>query len=142
MRHLGHRPLAAQLLASALPALLLCGLANTAAADDPNKPRLTEAPGVMDPAEEMTLLFGRVERRLRRIDALLMDASQGDASALSALDRSGLGDLLLEQNEVPQDGDPGPSISQLLAVSRADGREVLTDIDRILEIARDSGNGT
>ncbi len=53
-----------RLFSIAAAGLVACGLAF---ADDPNKPRLGEGPGFgdMDPAQEMTLLFGRVERRLR-----------------------------------------------------------------------------
>jgi hypothetical protein len=44
--------------------------------------------------------------------------------------------------EPPQGAGEGAPIARLLEVSRSDGREVLKDIDRILEIAQESGNGT
>ncbi|MAE28365.1 MAG: hypothetical protein QF724_05360 [Planctomycetota bacterium] len=143
-----------RMLSRAACGLLICALASGAFADDPNKPRLGEGlPGIgaMDPAQEMTLLFGRVERRLRRIDALLMEAGQGDAASLSAVGPSGL-DALLPENEAANSetgaagesaaSSKGSAIARLLTESRSGGREVLKDIDRILEIAQESGDGT
>ncbi|HJO26446.1 MAG TPA: hypothetical protein QF730_04280 [Planctomycetota bacterium] len=133
-----------RLFSIAAAGLVACGLAF---ADDPNKPRLGEGPGFgdMDPAQEMTLLFGRVERRLRRIDELLMEAGQGSAAALEAVGPSGLDELLPEGEPAAAQSAGGAQLSpvaRLLAVSRDGGREVLNDIDRILEIAQQSGNGT
>ena len=142
MKPLLHRFSLMPLVVTALPAVLLLALASPAGADDPNTPRLAQAPGVMDPAEEMTMLFGRVERRLRRIDALLMDASQGDTSSLTEVGESGMDELFSAAAEPPQGAGEGAPIARLLEVSRSDGREVLKDIDRILEIAQESGNGT
>lgn len=88
------------------------------------------------------MLFGRVERRLRRIDALLMDASQGDTSSLTEVGESGMDELFSAAAEPPQVAGEGAPVARLLEVSRSDGREVLKDIDRILEIAQESGNGT
>jgi hypothetical protein len=75
---------------------------------------------------EMRELFGKVERRLREIDRLLSDAGAGDTTALA--------------------GDKKAGIDELLKTSQARQREVLQDIDRILELAREnqsrSGSGS
>ena len=67
---------------------------------------------------EMRQLFGKVERRLREIDRLLGDAGAGDAAALAGAKKAG--------------------IDELLKNTQARQREVLDDIDRILELARQS----
>ncbi|MDP6368142.1 MAG: hypothetical protein QF615_00935, partial [Planctomycetota bacterium] len=83
--------------------------------------------------------------------ALLMEAGQGDAASLSAVGPSGL-DALLPENEAANSetgaagesaaSSKGSAIARLLTESRSGGREVLKDIDRILEIAQESGDGT
>lgn len=72
--------------------------------------------------QEMVELFHKVERRLAEIDALLYDASTGQPSA-----REGLASV----------ADSG--IGELLQRSQSQSQEVLQDIDRILEIARQFG---
>ena len=67
------------------------------------------------------------------------------AAALEAVGPSGLDELLPEGEPAAAQSAGGAQLSpvaRLLAVSRDGGREVLNDIDRILEIAQQSGNGT
>ena len=72
-------------------------------------------------ADEMKALFKKVDRRLGEIDQLLYDAGAGEAK-LAQLTESGIGKLL----------DQYKSHSQ----------EVQSGIDRIIEIAQQSGGGT
>jgi hypothetical protein len=67
---------------------------------------------------EMRQLFAKVERRMREIDRLLSDAGAGDTAALAGAKKAG--------------------IDELLKNTQARQHEVLDDIDRILEIARQS----
>jgi hypothetical protein len=75
---------------------------------------------------EMRELFAKVERRLREIDRLLSDAGAGDTAALKNVKPSG--------------------IDELLRTSQQRQREVIDDIDRILQLAREnqgrSGGGS
>ncbi len=71
--------------------------------------------------QEMIELFHLVEGRLKEIDALLFDASAGES----------LGD------EVEESG-----IHELLRQSTAKAEEVVTGIERILEIASEQGSGS
>jgi hypothetical protein len=66
----------------------------------------------------MRQLFAKVERRLREIDRLLSDAGAGDTAALAGAKKAG--------------------IDELLKNTQARQHEVLDDIDRILELARQS----
>lgn len=70
--------------------------------------------GIAPPGEdEIVKLFGQVERRMREIDRLLYDASAGRAPG--AIEESG--------------------IDRLLQRGREASKQVLEDIDRILELA-------
>lgn len=71
-----------------------------------------------DLADEMTKLFRRVEQNLRGIDKTLNDASAGEG-ALPDVQESGLDDLLRR--------------------TQADSKTVVSDMDKILEMARKSG---
>jgi hypothetical protein len=64
---------------------------------------------------ELVELFGKVERKLRRIDTVLFDAGAGKA---------------------PKDAVKDAGIADLLKNAAQSGQEVKRDIDRILEIAR------
>jgi len=98
--------------------LLTAGFpASLPAQDRPTIPPFLQG-GESDPRQEMVELFGKVERRLNEIDKLLYDAGSGSA-ALSSQKESG--------------------IAELLERSKSSGKEVLSDIDRILEIARQQG---
>lgn len=82
-------------------------------------PKLGGAPGAEDPRQELIELFQKVETRLGEIDKLLYDASAGERSVKGAAADSGMAKLL--QN------------------SRAKSSEVVSGIDRILEIAKQQG---
>lgn len=121
---------------AALGALLValgCGLA---AAQDPEprpeprprlRPELVPPPlrpeggePAQDAQREMLQLFRQVERRLREIDALLVDAGAGDTRRLREVRDAG--------------------IDQLIRRSVEGGRRNLEDIDRIIEIAQQFGS--
>jgi hypothetical protein len=72
-------------------------------------------------ADEMLKLFHNVERNLRKIDSVLTDAGAGDTS-LAEVPDSGLDDLLRNTRDMSQ--------------------QVVADINRILEIAQNSGQGS
>lgn len=94
---------------------------------DPPRPRPNLTPPPLRPEsapgedlqQEMLALFKSVEKRLREIDALLVDAGAGDTRRLQ---------------------EAGPAgIDQLIQGSIQNGRRNLEDIDRIIEIARELG---
>jgi len=100
--------------------LIASALALPAAAQEPPSPAPPPAPvegpqlpGAGGEEDEMLKLFGQVERRLREIDRLLYDASAGRAPG--KLEESG--------------------IDKLLKRGRESSKQVLEDIDRILELA-------
>ena len=96
--------------------LLVSALApSPSLAGDPQSKPVTSVEAAHDDHAEMEELIGRVEVRLRKIDRLLSDAAAGDTSALSRVGPSG--------------------IDELLKHSRDDAQTVVTDIDRILELA-------
>ncbi len=72
-------------------------------------------------ADEMKALFKKVEARLTEIDQLLYDAGAGDTK-LAAVKESG--------------------IAELLDRYKTHSQEVQSGIDRIIEIAEQSGGGT
>jgi hypothetical protein len=83
-------------------------------------PTPVELPGQISEAqEEMLELFRDIEENLKTVDILLSDAGAGDTSSLSDVKKAGIG--------------------RLLENSRAKSQQVLTDIDRLLEIAEEMG---
>ena len=96
-----------RICAAAAAAALAAGLAGA-------QDRVVEAPGA-GARDEMIEIFQRVEKRLQEIDALLYDASAGE-SGLEPLAESGIGELL--------------------KASQQKGQEVLSGIDRLLELAQ------
>ena len=95
--------------------------------------------------QEIAELFDSVERRLRLIDAMLLEASAGNTTRLAELEGSGLEDLL---EDLPQEQKPksdsesscqglGGSIGQ----SSTQGRQAVEEINRIIEIAQSLPSG-
>ena len=83
-------------------------------------PTPIELPGAVSEAqEEMLELFRDIEENLKTVDILLSDAGAGDTSSLSEVKEAGIG--------------------RLLENSRAKSQQILTDIDRLLEIAEEMG---
>ncbi len=131
---------------------LAAGLVPLAAAQDdgtrppirPPLPGMGGGAAEKTPQEEMAELFLEVESRMRSMGDLLLDASAGDTSKLSDVEESGLEDLLREAR--PQvgaaGGDSGGAsggVGDLLLISKLQGEQVLSGIDRILEIAAQNG---
>ncbi len=86
----------------------------------PISPELLEAiAGGEDPRQEMIELFRKVEGTLEEIDKLLYEAGAGERSAKDAARESGLAELLQR--------------------SKTKSSEVVSGIDRILEIAKQQG---
>jgi hypothetical protein len=77
--------------------------------------------GKEDPHQEMRRLFGKIEREMRQIDRLLADASAGGAQGGEAAAKT---------------ADVAEGIRRLLDTSRDQGKSVISEIDRILELAR------
>ncbi len=119
------------LIGSLLTALLVPLAAQPAAAlderdgdekklqDDPLLPELPFAED--DPRNEMIELFHEVERKLGEVDVKLGAAGTGE----------------IRLQEVTESG-----IEKLLRDAEDDGANIVTNIDRILEIAQQMGNGT
>jgi hypothetical protein len=84
-------------------------------AQEPAPPEVEPASSPQADHQRMERLIGEVELRLRRIDALLGDAGAGDRAALAKVGPSGLDGLLKHGQD--------------------DARQVVTDIDKILELA-------
>ena len=89
-----------------------------------------------DPHDELAELFVKVEKRLLRMGDLLLDASAGDTTALTEVGGAGIDEILANLPERPGGGG---GIGDLLRASEGHGERVLEDIDRILEIAEESG---
>jgi len=89
--------------------------------------------------QEMIELFGKVERRLRLIDSMLLDASAGDTSSLEELASSGIDDLIESVPDAPN-GQQNPSTCQdvgsRLGQSSGQGRQAIQEIDQIITIAK------
>jgi hypothetical protein len=108
---------------------ILCGLftavlASSSPAQEPQTPPPIvpiESVDAQQGRDEMIELFHAVENRLKEIDELLYDASAGDALA----------------GDVAESG-----IDELLKQSTSKAEEVLSSIDRILEIAEQQGGGS
>jgi len=109
--------------------------------EEPELPRLEnpfeEAP---KPHEELARLFAKVELSLDRIDKLLYDASAGDTEALKDVGESGIDEILDAAPPGAAAAGPASGMSRLLRHTQSRGREVVEDIDRILEIAQKSGS--
>lgn len=139
MRRPTSRRLALKLTRGALFAALCTG---TWAQDEkpPIRPELDDvlpgAGGQASAQEEMVQLFQTVERRLHEMGAMLTEASAGDRTRLAEVTKSGIEDLI--QLAEPQGGASG-GVGDLLAASRGHGKQALTEIDRILEIAAQNG---
>src|SRR5882672_4207656 len=73
-----------------------------------------------DPHLEIQRLFGKIEREMREIDALLAEASAGGAKTGDA-QKKAAGAIA--------------GITQLLEKSKEQGRSVVAEIDRILALA-------
>lgn len=97
---------------------ILLACAASAQEGAPPMPPAPGAPEAGNPQQEMMELFRKIELRLREIDDHLYDASAGERPAASE-EESGIGDLIRSSVEKSE--------------------ENLTDIDRILEIAQQSG---
>jgi hypothetical protein len=93
-------------------------LAGALGAQEPSRTAPLPQVGPNDPRQEMIELFHKVERRLGEIDELLYKAGSGE-TGLESQAESG--------------------IAELLQRSKDGGKEVLSGIDRILEIARQQG---
>jgi hypothetical protein len=117
------RSLSAARIAVAAAALALGASALRSSAQEPVPPTLptlpTGAPQGDNSREEMIELFRKVEKRLGEIDKLLYDASAGETSLAGKSLESGLSDLLKD--------------------SKSKSEDVLSGIDRILEIAKQQG---
>lgn len=126
IRHLAHLALGGLLLTVAGTAVASASVSGQEGqegqeGEDDEKPPLEElfnGPRGTDPQQEMLELIQRVERNLRTIDVLLNDAGAGDLPLEAAAD-SGLDDLLRD--------------------TRSNAGQVVEDIDRLLEIARQQG---
>lgn len=89
----------------------------------------------LSPQEEMILLFQAIEQRLGTMVVMLFDASAGDTSKLADVGQSGIDELLAQSSNA----EPTGGVADLLAASEVEGRQVLEDIDRIIEIAAQNG---
>lgn len=106
--------------ALALPAQQPGGVPKPDVQVEGGEPVPVRVPGANDAQQEMIELFGKVERNLRAIDALLDDAgSNKNTKRLADAKEAGIGDLLQRSLET--------------------GRSVREDIDRILELAAQMG---
>lgn len=105
--------------------------------DEPEPPGLNPLRPVAEsnPQEEMQKLFVEVERRLRAIDAMLIDASAGDTAKLAELEGSGIEELIREASPSAT----ATGVSGVLRASQGQGKRVLSGIDRIIEIAEQNG---
>ncbi len=118
-----------------------------AAQDDGTKPPIRPPlPGMgggaaeKTPQQEMAELFLEVESRMRSMGELLLDASAGDTSKLNDVEESGIEDLLREaRSQAGASGGASGGVGDLLLVSKLQGEQVLSGIDRILEIAAQNG---
>lgn len=79
-----------------------------------------------DPHQEMERLMGEVERKMRRVNHLLEEASSGRPRAESA------------KGELKETLD---AIDKLLRASEESSRAAVSDIDRILELANHPHSG-
>jgi hypothetical protein len=92
--------------------------------------------GPTDARAELEELFAKVEKRLERMSQLLGEASAGDTRALERLGGSGI-DELIRAAETPPPGGAPAGIGGLIEATQGHGRELVQEIDRVLEIARE-----
>ena len=149
-----------------LSSVVLASLAQSALAQEfepdpiPEEPDLTDLAPISPESrsDRLTELFLAVERKLARIDTLLLEASTGDTSKLSEVEESGLEDLLEEgsesQSSAPSGaggqssssapggkggsapgGSDGQGTGARISRSRAQGQQVVRGIDEILRVA-------
>jgi hypothetical protein len=102
------------------------------------EPGLRGAPGVSptDARSELEQLFAKVEKRLERMSQLLGEASAGDTAALKSLGGAGIDELIREAEAPPPSGAPA-GVGALIEATQGHGRELVQEIDRVLEIARE-----
>jgi hypothetical protein len=120
--------------ASVLAALALVafGIAPSFASDPSKQVDVASADEARDEHAEMERLIGAVELRLREIDRLLDDASAGHATS----------DVLGRVAGASREAKSGlAAIDELLKASRSSAQQVVTDIDRILELANHTHPG-
>lgn len=91
----------------------------------------------VDPRAELEELFAKVEKRLQRMSQLLGQASAGDTGALEGLGGAGI-DELIRAAEAPPPGAAPAAVGGLIEATQGHGRELLREIDRVLEIAREN----
>jgi hypothetical protein len=89
-----------------------------------------------DTRSELEELFAKVEKRLERMSQLLGEASAGDTAALQRLGSAGIDELIREAESPPPSGAPS-GIGALIEATQGHGRELVQEIDRVLEIARE-----
>ena len=89
-----------------------------------------------DARSELEQLFAKVEKRLDRMSQLLGEASAGDTRALERLGGAGIDELIREAEGAPPSGAPA-GIGALIEATQGHGRELVQEIDRVLEIARE-----
>ncbi len=118
----------------------LLGLVASSARAQEAVPEITQGAEAADPQDEMRELFLKVERNLLRMDQYLLDASAGDTSKIDEIESAGIDDLL-EQAGAAAGGVGASGVAKVLGVTRKRGDRVLEDIDRILEIAAQTGQG-
>jgi len=92
--------------------------------------------GGANPRQELEELFKKVEKRLVRMSELLGQAGAGDTGALKGLGGAGI-DELIRAAERPPASAGGVGIGALIEATQGHGRELLQEIDRVLEIARE-----
>lgn len=98
------------------------------------------APQAASPQAQMIELFHSVERRLDNATVLLFDASKGDTSKLEDLAASGIEELLRDAPKRPTGSNA--ALASLLHASKSEGDNILKDIDKIIELANQQGNGS
>lgn len=92
--------------------------------------------GQGDPRAELEALFKKVEKRLARMSDLLGQAGAGDTKGLAELGGAGIDELIREAERPPSERTPS-GVGALVQATRGHGEELLKEIDRVLEIARE-----
>ncbi|MEZ6013952.1 MAG: hypothetical protein R3F49_02455 [Planctomycetota bacterium] len=99
------------------------------------RPVLTPPGAGSDPQAEMLELFKKVEKRLNRMSELLGQASAGDIDALQKVGSAGIDELIRNAEAAPAASTP-QGLGGLIAATQSHGREVVKEIDEVLELAR------